>query len=972
MHLRWTLCLLSGALAACAPTTPAPVAPVTPGVPSAVDYGAEAALPRPSGDDYDVAFFPGTDYDPDLPTPEACLGHPAGARLATPEAILGCFRAWAERSPRVRIEPYSESYEGRPLVRVIITSPDNHARLDDILADLGKLADPRGVDAATLDRIVRDGPAVAWFGYSIHGDEVSGADASVAFGHHLIAARGDDVAALLDHIVVVIDPVMNPDGRARILSQIQQSASRVPNLDDTSMHRGRWPWGRGNHYLFDMNRDWITGAAPETRGRWQGLLRYHPQLVIDAHEMGPRDTYLFYPYADPVNPYIAPSLLAWQRRFAADHGRAFDRYGWAYYTREWADGWYPGYTDAWASLSGAIGILYEQSSTKGQALRRPSGRRVTYRESVHAQAVSSLANLRTLAANRAAVMADYLADKRRQVAPEGPARSFALVPGRVPDRERRLVTTLRRQGIEVVRADAAFTARNLVSSLGASEGRRELPAGTWLVSLAQPRGALARALLEFDTRFSSAFLHEERQELERKAETKIYDVTAWSLGQAYGLDGYWIDTPGVSTSAAAADPPAPGVVAPAAGRAYAWVVDGRDDASVAFALRAMEEGITVHVADHTFDTAGRSFAPGSVLVRAGDNRADIEARLGRAAAAAGVQAIATGTGRSPSEGPDLGGHHFRLLHQPRVAILTGAPIWPDDFGHIWHQIDQELAMPMSMLDVQYLDRYDLRRYDVLIVPPGPDQLEALLDPAKAALAAWVRAGGTLIAAGNAASVVATKSLGLSRVRRRRDVLDELPLYQAAAARAVAARDISVSEDAVWTGVDSAAARAGDDQAGKAGAGKAGADKAGAGQAGAGKPDGTLAEQRDRWMRRFGPRGTILRALVDDEHWLGFGVEEAEMPVMIMGEHALLAPDSVEVPVRLADAARLRLAGLLWPEARARLALSAYLTTERMGAGQVILFASAPSFRGAFPATARLLANAVVYGPSLGATPALDW
>lgn len=930
--------------------------------PVTLDADAFPPVSRPAGGAYDVPFFPGATYDPAITPPEACLGHPVGERLAPPAAILGCFQAWAEQSPRVRIEPYARTYEGRDLVRVIVTSPENHARLDDILAGLGALADPRGASPAELDRIVRESPAVGWFGYSIHGDETSGADASVAFGHHLIAALDAGVPELLEQVVVVIDPVMNPDGRARIVSQVEQSASLVPNLNDTSMHRGRWPWGRGNHYLFDMNRDWLVGVAPETRGRWQGIQRFRPQLLVDAHEMGARNTYLFYPYADPVNPHLASTLVPWQRVFAADHGRAFDGHGWAYYTREWADGWFPGYTDAWAGLSGAIGILYEQARTGGQTLRRPWGQHLTYRESVHAQAVSSLSNLGTLARNREAILGDYLADKRRWLG--AGERVFALRPGRTPDRERHLLRTLMRQGVEVYRAEEAFTARDARTSLGETRGALELPAGTYLVSTAQPRGALVRAALELDTRFSGEFLAEERAELERKGASKIYDVTAWNLGQTFGLDVYWLDEPRVSRAQVTAlDEPAPGIAA-AEGQAYAWVVDGRDDASVRFAVQALERGIVVHVADHAFETAGQRFARGSLLIRAGDNEPGVDARVAEAAAVAGVRVVATGTGRAPGEGPDLGGGHFRLLHLPRIGVLTNAPVRPSDFGHIWHHIDRELHMPMSMLDIQELGRHDLRRYSVLVIPPAGPHVRALLADQARRLAAWVQSGGTLVAVGSSAAVVASKELGLSQVRLRRDVLSELSLYRAATERALAARDIEVDEAAVWDGAD-AGGDAGAQGEGKREGGASG--RAG----GAGKAEALRAEE-DAWMRRFAPRGVLLRALVDSEDWLTFGVDSAEMPVLVMGAHVLLARPPVRVPALLAPAERLRLSGLLWPEARSRLALSAYATVERAGAGQVILFASPPSFRGSTPATARLLANALVYGPSLGASRPLDW
>jgi hypothetical protein len=493
--MRFLRPLLACALACSRPSMP-------PGAPVKVPY--ETGNPAIEAAAAGGTLRLGSAYDAAIATPDQCLGHPAGARPAAPEAIVACFRAWAKASPRVKVERYAASYEGRELVRAVITSPANHARLDAILADQQALAEPRRKGARdAAERIAKSSPAVAWFGYSIHGDEISGADASVVFGYHLVAGSDKEVAELLDRVVVVIDPVMNPDGRARILSQIAQTSSSVPSLNYEGMQRGWWPYGRGNHYLFDMNRDWIVGTAPETQGRWRELLRFRPQLLVDAHEMGALDTYLFYPQNDPHLPALPASLDRWQKVFAADQAAAFDAMGWTYYTREWADAWYPGYTDSWASLHGAVAMLYEQAGIAGRPLKRASGRVVTYPDSVLQQAVSSWTNLRTCARNREALLRDFAAFYRE---PLGDRRAFVLVPGRSPDRERRLLLALMRQGIEVYRASTALSGRNARSTLGDRAGSREFRKGTYVVPAGQPSGRLVRALLEFDPRLDDRSL----------------------------------------------------------------------------------------------------------------------------------------------------------------------------------------------------------------------------------------------------------------------------------------------------------------------------------------------------------------------------------------------------------------------------------------------------------------------------------
>jgi hypothetical protein len=911
---------------------------------------------------YVLPFFAEARYSEKVTDPADILGQALGSRMATDVELRACFEAWAAESERLVLIDHGTSHEGRAQYHAVITSAKNHERLEALLADNARLFDPRGLSEdegrAALERAL----PFAWMGYSIHGDETSGCDASLALAQRLVAGTDPATLAMLDEVVTVIDPVMNPDGRQRILTQSQQMSGYTKSLDHSGLLRGRWPRGRGNHYLFDMNRDWIAGSQPETVGRWGAILRYHPQLLVDAHEMSGLDTYLFYPQADPLNPHAPADLLGSQEVLGDAIARAFDAHSWDYYTREWADGWAPFYSDAWAGLIGAIGILYEQGAVIGNPLRRASGTVLSYRESVHHQAVASWACLEALRENADWFLERYLADARRVVA-DTPGNLDVLVvrPDGNSTRTSELVRILTGQGIEVQRALEEFATTGATDRFGvASAEPVTSPAGSLIIRAAQPMGRAVRAYCEFDTKLSDEALQAERESLERKDESKIYDTMAWSLPHALDLDALWGTLGGeVKTERVTSVP------AFTAGKAnlsfvpVAWAVDAVDDSALGFAVRAMDAGLQVHASDKPFTSAGHTFARGSLLIRRHENTIeDLDTLIGAVAQAAGVQALALQTGRSSDDGPDLGGGHFHLLTRPRVALVGNSPTSPDTFGHLWHYLDTRLGLVHTILDAQSLASYDLRRYNVLVLPPGAGSVVS--DHAET-LETWVRAGGTLVACGNTAASFTAERAGLSAVVLRRHALEELESYAAVAARERRARDVTVDAERVWSGAALEASAPKQEKE----------EEEEQEFVSIAFVEGESAEDRDAWMRRFSPHGAMLLGETRCESWLTAGAG-ARVPILFGGSSVYLTPADVETAVRFAPARSVRLSGLLWPEAAERIGDSAWLTRESIGDGQIILFTSMPSFRGFHFATARFFGNAVVLGPGLGASAPIPW
>jgi hypothetical protein len=387
----------------------------------------------------------------------------------------------------------------------------------------------------------------------------------------------------------------------------------------------------------------------------------------------------------------------------------------------------------------------------------------------------------------------------------------------------------------------------------------------------------------------------------------------------------------------------------------------------------------VRIADKDFEFDGAPNVRGSVIVSRRDNAADsgdLAARVGMIAAECGVDVRAIGSGFGKGDLPDLGGGHFHLLERPRVAVLTRGGVSTGDFGTVWHLLEQTLAIRNSQISDEDTG-FDLRRYNVIIIPSYQGDLK---ESFAKDIRAWVESGGTLIATGGASGIFTTEKSAIGSARRLPGALNEIEPFRQQVLREWLAAEGAILDGAqIW-------AR---DVATEVSYPWRTDDKDG--------PDTKELQRRDEWQRLFMPQGAILAGRVNTEHWLTAGAA-AVLPIFTAVGPVLLAPSGVESPVRYgvfrpADdedeedeeaqpsfvgwsamppgrKLTLRMSGLLWPEAAQRLANSAYVTRESIGKGQVILFAGLPTFRAASLGTQRLMMNAIVAGPGIGASGAI--
>ena len=896
-----------------------------------------------------ILFVDPATIDPKIPPPSSIIGHEVGEKAVRYDPLMHYLEKLAASSDRITMNPFGKTHEGRTLVHLIITSPKNHQRLEQIKAGNAKLADPRKFpNLEEGKKLLQSHPATALMTYSIHGDELSSTDAAMQLAYQLVAGTDERTKSLLDQVVIIIDPLQNPDGRERHLASIEQRTGAISSTDGQHIQHNSIN-GRTNHYRFDMNRDFVSLVTLENQARMKVITEWNPHFMVDSHEMGPLEGYLMDPPRQPLNPLLPKKNLYWREQFGFDQAAAFDAHGWSYYAKDWNVDFEPIYNASWINFSGGIGILYEQAGVSSAAYKQETGYILTYREAVHHQLVSSLANLNTLKNNRQEILADYLADHIEAINGDGSLTGTFLMPPH-PDRARvaRFIELLDRQSVEYSFTQESAHITNATDLFGNKTDHLELPAGTLVVKSDQPFRRVAHTLLCFDTRPDTDFLKIEREELENHRSSRFYDVTAWNLPMTFGLESYWVDEiPNLKLDSKPPQPEEKTLDWPSEPK-YGYIIEFSSAVIYDVMVRLFEQNCHLRAATEPFVFQGHNYRPGAIVLRGHENPENLGDILQKIARDFDVNIRPAQTASVGKVGPDLGGPKFVLLHAPRVAIMAGN--MSDSAGPVWHLLDYRLRMRVSPIE----RINDLRKYNVLIFPG--------VGPVSDSVKKWVEDGGTLIALGEAAYSITRKDSEFSSVRRRRDVLDKLDIYQEDLERERQADNIKIDFDDLWGDgkvkqdrKENASQKETEDKEEKS-------------------PSSVKLEKLkriDEWQRIFSPSGVFVKAGIDERHWLGSGLGKF-MPVMVSGDSVMMAMHPTQTPVRLVDEDDLRLSGLLWPEARKRLANSSFATVERHGRGQVILFASDPTYRGWYPAMERLFLNAVFLGPGMGTSQKMPW
>ena len=673
--------------------------------------------------DLDLNYYiPKEKYNPNIPTPKEVIGHEVGEWHVTHDKLVEYMKALSKASDRITIEDRGKTFEGRPLLLLTITSPDNHKRIDEIRQEHLKATNDANVD-------VSDQPIIVYQGFSIHGNEPSGSNASLAAAYYLAASMTPETNQLLQNTVILFDPSLNPDGLQRFSYWANTNKSKNINPDPYDREYFEvWPRGRTNHYWFDMNRDWLPVQLPESRARIVTFHKWLPNILTDHHEMGTNSTFFFQPgipsRTHPLTTQINQDLT---KEIATYHAKALDKIGSQYYSEESFDDFYYGKGSTYPDINGGIGILFEQASSRGHAQETTNGL-LTFPFSVRNQYTAAMSTLEAAKQMRVKIL-KYQQDFYEKARKES-SKYKAIVFGDYKDAAKsyHLAEVLKRHHVSIHDIKSDFRVN----------GKKFKKGYSYVVPMNQKNQRLVKAMFDVRTRFKDSL---------------FYDVSAWTFNHSFGVDyAENISLNNLGSEIKILQLKEGGVSQKSdIGYLMPW-----NEYYTPKALNTiLNKGIRAKVSMKNFKNGQTSYDYGTIFIPVQNQKLSSEELYDFLIKTANESHLEiNGVNSGLNEGIDLGSNNFRNITPPKIGMLVGNGINASDPGEIWHLLDQRYDMHITKLDMIYFNLVDISKYNVLIVPNSRELDKKSIEKLKN----WVRNGGTLIGYRNAIKWMANNKL----------------------------------------------------------------------------------------------------------------------------------------------------------------------------------------------------------------------
>ncbi|MEP6711660.1 MAG: M14 metallopeptidase family protein [Ferruginibacter sp.] len=658
-------------------------------------------------------------------SPEGFLGYPIGSRYTPHYKIVSYFQYIAEAMPSViKLQQYGETNEHRPLYLSFISSPENIANLENIRLNNMRLAHLAKDKMAATETT----PAIVWLSYNVHGNETSSSEAAMLTLFALVNPSNTQTKEWLKNTVVVIDPCLNPDGRERYVNWYTTMLGSEYNPQNLAReHREPWPGGRTNHYNFDLNRDWAWQTQVESRQRLAQYNQWLPQVHVDFHEQGINNPYYFAPAAQPYHEV----LTKWQRDFQVTIGKNnakyFDKNGWLYFTNERFDLLYPSYGDTYPMYSGSIGMTYEQGGiSAGLGILTSEGDTLSLTDRVQHHFTTSISTVEIASLNAGRLVKEFHTFFNDAVSGNVGEYKTYIIKNKPEDAERisALMDLMDKNGIQYGTAAAGSRGYNYQNK---KEENFTVSNGDLVVSAAQPKATLVKVLFEPQSKL---------------ADTATYDITAWSLPYAYGVEAYATkQNIALSGAKMAAD-----FINNTSADAYGYVIRWQGVSSAKTIAGLLSKGIKMRFTETPFEMGGQTFGSGSVIITKKGNAVfgnELWKTVSDACNSNHIKMNAVNTGMV-DKGADFGSDRAHQIKAPKVAMLTGEGVNSNAAGEIWNFFDNELKFKISLINAADFNRIDWNDIDVLILPDGGYRFLNDKESA-AAFHQWIEKGGKLIA-----------------------------------------------------------------------------------------------------------------------------------------------------------------------------------------------------------------------------------
>ncbi|MBK8565590.1 MAG: zinc carboxypeptidase [Saprospiraceae bacterium] len=680
--------------------------------------------------------------------PDAFLPHKVGTQFTDHASLVDYYRHVDNNSDRVKVIEFGRTWEQRPQILAIVSSPENLLRIEDIRLDNLR-------NAGILPNKGDQGNpiAIVWLGFSVHGNEAAGSEASMPVLYQLAFDGRPETAEWLKNTVVLIEPSVNPDGYSRYTDWYRQASPALPDpAPHAREHDEPWPRGRVNHYNFDLNRDWAWATQIETQNRLRVYNDWLPHVVADIHEQGYNDPYYFAPAAQPYHKYLTKWQTDFQVEIGKNHAKYFDRNGWLYFTKEVFDLFYPSYGDTYPCYNGAIGMTYEQGGIgAGRAVHLHNGDTLTLADRVAHHTATALSTVEISSKNAARLVQnfnDFYQKSRNN--PPGEYKSFIIKRTNPISKIKAFAQQLDRLGIQYGKAGMAVTGLSGYDYTTGQEAKFALSENDLVVSAYQPKGLFAQVLLEPESAM---------------VDSNTYDITAWCLLHAHGLEAY--------ATKQRVDPSQQGysliegTVGYPESTPYAYLAAWNAMDAARLLANWTKQGVVCRYAESAFRLEGRDWPAGTLVATRADNRKNPKFdRVVQTTATRLGLLVATAQTGFVDAGRDLGSDGFRLVKAPKVLVLSGEKTWNNEYGQVWFYFDKDIEYPATFMDADRLGRADLADYNVIVMPEGNyDFSESTLEK----LGNWVSGGGKLIAIGEAnASLAEKKGFALAKYVKSSD------------------------------------------------------------------------------------------------------------------------------------------------------------------------------------------------------------